>query len=213
MTRATREHIIKTAIDVFLQQGLLNVSFNTLIRETGISKGGVYHHFASRDELIVAVLEHFINSFTLENTIPTVSLSAWQKLQLWFNYSIEKSQELKKYNKLFVELFFYSTCSKLIKQKINDKYYRFYSQIVQLLEQAKQDADIKEQTKSHLVATIILGINDGIDAAISVLDSDYIEARKAKIYSIELLFASIVTKQGQKNWSPQKTSCKQPIED
>ncbi|MBE0342560.1 TetR/AcrR family transcriptional regulator [Paenibacillus sp. 28ISP30-2] len=47
----TREHIIIKSAEVFNQKGYAGTSLNDIIADTGIKKGGIYRHFASKDEI------------------------------------------------------------------------------------------------------------------------------------------------------------------
>lgn len=44
---------------MFLQKGYKNVSYQELVKKTGLSKGAIYHYFASKEELLLAVFDMF----------------------------------------------------------------------------------------------------------------------------------------------------------
>ena len=46
------QDIIEAAIRVFLEKGYEGASMEAIAREAGISKGGLYHHFSSKDEIL-----------------------------------------------------------------------------------------------------------------------------------------------------------------
>lgn len=54
----TREMIIERAAQVFSRQGYAGTSLADLMRATGLEKGGIYNHFASKDELALAAFDH-----------------------------------------------------------------------------------------------------------------------------------------------------------
>lgn len=54
---ATRSRLLDTASSLFAERGLGQVSVDEIIREAGSSKGSFYHHFRSRDELVVALID------------------------------------------------------------------------------------------------------------------------------------------------------------
>lgn len=58
----TREMILEKAAQVFSRQGYFGSSMQDLVEATGLKKGGIYNHFASKDEL---ALEAFDYSFEL----------------------------------------------------------------------------------------------------------------------------------------------------
>ena len=47
---STKENIVKTALQLFLQNGYEKTSLNHIAREVGITKPAIYHHFKNKDE-------------------------------------------------------------------------------------------------------------------------------------------------------------------
>ncbi len=47
----TRENIIMKSAAIFNQKGYAGTSLNDIIADTGIKKGGIYRHFASKDDI------------------------------------------------------------------------------------------------------------------------------------------------------------------
>ena len=58
----TRQQILSAALALFAENGFSNVSINDIVRASGLSKGGVYWHFASKDEIITAIFEQFFEA-------------------------------------------------------------------------------------------------------------------------------------------------------
>jgi AcrR family transcriptional regulator len=58
--RNVRERIIQTALDLFEKHGYHGVGVNKIIEESGTSKGGFYHNFKSKDELLYIIHDSFI---------------------------------------------------------------------------------------------------------------------------------------------------------
>ncbi|MGH2688231.1 MAG: TetR family transcriptional regulator [Actinomycetota bacterium] len=52
----TRRHILDVAARAFARGGYAGASLNDLIRESGVTKGGFYFHFPSKEALALAVL-------------------------------------------------------------------------------------------------------------------------------------------------------------
>lgn len=55
--RAARERILESAYELFLHRGVRDVGINEVIARAGVTKATLYHHFASKDELVMAFLE------------------------------------------------------------------------------------------------------------------------------------------------------------
>ena len=54
---ATRSQLIEVATRLFAAQGYEDTSIDAVLREAGVSRGSLYHHFASKEALFEAVLE------------------------------------------------------------------------------------------------------------------------------------------------------------
>ena len=54
----TREEILHAAIPIFNQMGYFGTSISDVMRETGLEKGGIYNHFASKDALALASFDY-----------------------------------------------------------------------------------------------------------------------------------------------------------
>ncbi|WP_040980315.1 TetR/AcrR family transcriptional regulator [Oceanobacillus jeddahense] len=60
--KQTRENIIETAIQLFMEKGFEKTSMQDIANTLGISKGGIYHHFKSKEDIIDIVRENKANS-------------------------------------------------------------------------------------------------------------------------------------------------------
>ena len=53
----TRQGLLDAAYKVFAQRGYAQATIDDIAAACGVSKGAVYHHFASKEELFRAILE------------------------------------------------------------------------------------------------------------------------------------------------------------
>ena len=67
MAQDRREHLVRTALDLFCRDGFHATGIDRILAESGVAKMTLYMHFRSKDELILAVLrrrdEEFRNWF------------------------------------------------------------------------------------------------------------------------------------------------------
>ena len=56
---SAREAILEAAIHVASRDGLLSMTLDNVAREAGVSKGGLIYHFATKDDLVKSMIEHF----------------------------------------------------------------------------------------------------------------------------------------------------------
>ncbi|WP_138918926.1 TetR/AcrR family transcriptional regulator, partial [Ornithinibacillus scapharcae] len=52
--------MIHSALHLFEKQGFHGVTVNQIVESIGTSKGGFYHHFTSKDELLFVIHDTFI---------------------------------------------------------------------------------------------------------------------------------------------------------
>lgn len=57
-SNVVRKRILDTATDLFYRHGIANVGINEVIEKAGVARMSLYHHFSSKDDLILAVLDH-----------------------------------------------------------------------------------------------------------------------------------------------------------
>ena len=97
-TSETRKsEIIDAAIDEFLQKGYEGASMNGIAQRAGLSKGGIYHHFSSKEEILYEanlVLMAPINSFMINAKIESDANKALREyinnyLKHWKNHTKE----------------------------------------------------------------------------------------------------------------------------
>jgi AcrR family transcriptional regulator len=55
--RATRAHLIDVATRLFAEHGYDGTSIDAVLADSGVSRGSLYHHFAGKEALFLAVME------------------------------------------------------------------------------------------------------------------------------------------------------------
>ena len=55
----TKEHILKTSLQLFLRKNYKEVTMQEIVRETGLSKGAFYHYFTGKDKVFEKVVRFF----------------------------------------------------------------------------------------------------------------------------------------------------------
>jgi AcrR family transcriptional regulator len=64
----TRERIYRAAMQLAARDGLMTLTLENVAEESGLSKGGVMHHFRSKEELLSGVITHFTDQVEREMT-------------------------------------------------------------------------------------------------------------------------------------------------
>lgn len=100
-----RNEILDVAEHLFYKKGYERCTVNDILHEIGIAKGTFYYYFKSKEEVMDAIIERYIEvvSFKVENTMNNESLSSIEKLMSAFSamriedkVNIDKLDELHK---------------------------------------------------------------------------------------------------------------------
>jgi len=61
--KQTKGDIIRSAIHLFSLHGYFHTSTNDILQATSVSKGAFYHHFKSKEDLALAVLDQVVEDY------------------------------------------------------------------------------------------------------------------------------------------------------
>jgi AcrR family transcriptional regulator len=91
---ATRERLLQAAISVIQERGIERLTLDTVAKAAQVSKGGLLYHFASKEALVVGIIEYLVDDFDAaiahELAVDNASESPGQYLRAYvratFNY-------------------------------------------------------------------------------------------------------------------------------
>ena len=92
--------ILDTAERLFIQKGYEKTSLQDIIRETDLSKGAIYHHFTSKEEIFYSVCERIgqRNAEVLSSVRDDPSLNGLEKLRRIFKVSLQPERQAKMFS-------------------------------------------------------------------------------------------------------------------
>lgn len=103
--RTRKQEFLDTALDLFREKGYEQTTVNDIINKLNASKGGFYHYFKSKEEVLEAVAQHHIEEeITITQEIAADNkLKAIEKINRIINtvlinkaHNMEKRQEISK---------------------------------------------------------------------------------------------------------------------
>src|SRR5262245_52889346 len=84
----TRLRILRTAADLFHQQGVRATSPDQIIDKSGTGKGQFYHYFKNKEGLVHEVLQNHLDAIR-DGTAPlSYEIQSWEDLERWFRAQI-----------------------------------------------------------------------------------------------------------------------------
>ncbi|MBE6201165.1 MAG: TetR/AcrR family transcriptional regulator [Rikenellaceae bacterium] len=163
----TREHIVATATDMFISQGIRSVRMDDIARQCGVSKRTIYEIFKDREELIgESMRHHAIQSHTQSEQVAEGAENVLHAFWLTFT----NGNRFCKGNNTII-----------------DELRRYYPQVMEQLM-----IDIHEAVVAHTRDKLSEGVADGL--IISDLDLDFFSrALTNYVYGLGIISANTHT--------------------
>jgi len=98
-----RQQLIETALELFYQEGVQSIGINEVLKVSGVAKKTLYHHFTSKEALVLATLETRNQRFSQWLTVQIASAKndqelvehLFQSLKGWFEDRVEVLGEFR----------------------------------------------------------------------------------------------------------------------
>ena len=158
----TVDNIIEVSYKLFVEKGYEKSSIQDIINELGLSKGAIYHHFRSKEEILYAVLnrEQEKNNIFLDSIISKIEgYSGKEKLTKILNKLITNN-DINTTNKFLINL---SNNSKVIVetiiQTVNKDSLKFYKLIQEGVEDGSLETDFPKECSELLLLLCNIWLN------------------------------------------------------
>ncbi|MDD4599957.1 MAG: TetR/AcrR family transcriptional regulator [Negativicutes bacterium] len=190
----TKDKIIIAALRLFLLNGYKNVSLVDVASEVGITKGGIYHYFDSKEVLLHAAVHHLFERFEAKY----VMLFGGTKNLLETLHAVMIDREMEVYIEqlLAIKQGGYRDNHASLALEVMDSFPGFqerlghsHLQLLQAIEEkvktAQEKGEIKGELDAYTLAIIILSIMSGQN----VLGADFqtVDIRQKVLDSLWML--------------------------
>ncbi|USK50139.1 TetR/AcrR family transcriptional regulator [Bacillus sp. CMF12] len=100
-----KQLIMESALELFAKQGFEATSVQQITEHSGISKGAFYLSFKSKDELIMALIDHFMEQFVsdIDHIVKDPSNSGEELLVKFFYTTFYSFQKHSDFAKIFIK--------------------------------------------------------------------------------------------------------------
>ena len=152
-----RDKIIQTALVLFEQEGYHGVSIKEIVKAAGTSKGGFYHHFSSKDELLFVIHDIFI-TYALEKAEEADQLyeTPTRRLQAIIKEFVKVFHLYKSHLSVFYQesIYLRPEYEIIIKEK-RDKFKRI---IINVIQDGRDQGEFRPEIQVGITAMAILGM-------------------------------------------------------
>ncbi len=148
-----REKIVETAINLFKQMGVNNVTMDQLASSLGISKKTIYQYFRSKKELVCATTLHF--TATRSQKIKALVKSANDSVEALFYIVQFALNEVRQLNPIMLyELQkYYPEAQKLFQEKFDGK---LRTIIEEIIKQGIEEGYFRDNIKQEIISYIFI---------------------------------------------------------
>ena len=183
----TKELILQNSFVLFLEKGFKEVSLNEIVKECKVSKGAFYHHYKSKDELYIEVLNRFFFSHFSKHDVDYSNSTLKSKVDYFINTFIMPYREVanllgkNEVSAYFRFLFQTVNAFPEVRERVNKHFYTKGYYIYQVIEIAKQNNEVAKTINSKIVARQILSTIIGVLVLEGINDISIIEIRFKEI--------------------------------
>ena len=165
----TRKRIIDQAFRLFLSRGYHNVSLAELVEAAGVTKGGFYHHFKSKDQLYVEVLHrHVIALFDgLLAELDGPGPSARETVRRLFTFVLDSYDQMvamlggDRYRGIITLLFSGISRFDHMLRDLSERYAGLGELLARTIEAGKSSGEVARQTDSRAAAFQLMALGEG----------------------------------------------------
>jgi TetR/AcrR family transcriptional regulator, repressor for uid operon len=184
-----KEKIILAAIESFAQTGFDRTKMEDIAKRLGLSKGTIYLYFASKEELFLAICEHYLKVLK-EQHLPTI-FTRKEDLVLYAEHFYENFRKLERGNdRVMLEMVVESTCNQKLKKGMYDHRLKVYDTVVEHLHKQIESGFIKQDIDVNGLASAFVALYDGL-AASRMLGISEAQSKKAWVAMVRAAMSGI----------------------
>lgn len=176
---ARREHILAAALECFSAKGYYASTVDDIVSYCGLSKGSVYNYFNSKEEIFIHLLQNEREQSLRQLKTALDKLdSPLEKLKFWINSDIPYSIEKKKFMRVHIEFWLYSTDTADVHHILKDRFDEMFGMVKEIIRSAQQAGEIRNELDADTAASMFWSLHDGIWLHTTIgYDEDKVEKR------------------------------------
>ena len=188
-----RPQIVEAATRVFIRKGYRKTSMPDVAHEAGLSIGGVYWYFKSKDEIVLAILgQCFQSDLEALKTLLNADAPATQRVKSFVTSYIESYTEYAWLNPIGIQFYAESVHDPKVRGFIQQYLSHYRQALVTLIEQGIRNGEFRPVDPVD-TANAILGLEEGLSLLL-VADPEGVDWKKSFQTGVELLLAGLIVR-------------------
>ncbi len=192
-----KQQIIEAAAAVFARKGFYQASMDDIVQESGLSKGGLYWHFNSKDDIITAVLDQFFSAEMDEIAeILTAPIAASEKIrQLMQQMMADTVEELTAYLNIWLEFYAVAARGGTFRERML-VYLQQFTELLATLIQQGIDAGEFQPVEARDIAVTAIAQFEGL-ILLWAIDPERVDLLKLAETAVNLLLNGLKVTPGE----------------
>jgi AcrR family transcriptional regulator len=160
----TRARLLEAAAQVYAREGFAGATLDEVAAEAGFTKGAVYGHFGSKENLLVALVEEYLAGQVAEQiALFDRDRATWERPLAGSERWMDRLQERPQRFRLFVELWTYSQHDERLRARLAGGLATLRSTLARFAADSSADAGFDAQAGvPEQFANIMLGLGLGL---------------------------------------------------
>ena len=164
MPKSTKDRLLESGLELLLRHGYNDLGLQSLLQSTGVPKGSFYHHFHSKEDFALQVVDRYMAEVHagLDASLGDTALPPLDRVRRFFELTREKyhgegylgcmlgglGQELAGVNDTF-------------QNKIETCFSQMADRIAACFEEAREDGTLSPQAEPRVLAELVLNCWEG----------------------------------------------------
>lgn len=160
---ATRAQLLRAAAHVYARRGFSGATLDEVAAEAGFTKGAVYAHFGSKENLLLALMEeHLARQVVEQVTLFDRERNTWERPLAGSARWMERLEEDPDPFRLFIELWSYAQRDERLRERLADGLQTLRATFARFAAASAADAGIETPPRaSEQFANVMLGLGLG----------------------------------------------------
>lgn len=167
-----REQIFQAALEVCAAQGYRETRILDIAERAALSKGSIYHHFRSKDDLFLALLERTVGELRQMLTVAERAESTIEALRETFGAMISMLQSNPELMHAVLEFYNLSVRKAEFKECFRGYYESLIQAFAAVIRRGIERGEIDPDIDPERAAAVLCMGGDGLATVVSVLGRD-----------------------------------------
>jgi AcrR family transcriptional regulator len=190
---ARREQIMTAATAVFARKGFDGTSMDDIVQASGLSKGGLYWHFDSKDAIIDAILSQFFDREMADlHRLAGLDLPAAERLRLLGDTIAAEMAGIVELASLSLEFYALAARRSETRQFLRDYFQRYGALLLTIIQEGIDAGDFVA-IEATTAATALISQFEGI-ALLWAIDPELIDLAQQSRTAVYLLLQGLLVR-------------------